>query len=65
MLTDADDMLSEVKVLGVEAEQAEPQLANGLCVCPKLGPATGLQEEGGKTDILGRPAELKKGYVRT
>lgn len=40
VLTDADNMLPEVKVLSVEAKQAEPQLPHRLCVCPELGPAT-------------------------
>lgn len=30
VLTETDDVLSEVKVLGVKAEQAEPQLAHAL-----------------------------------
>lgn len=41
MLTDTDNMLSEVKVLSVEAEQAEPQLPHRLSVLPVLWPATG------------------------
>lgn len=45
MLTDADNMLSEVEVLGIKAEQAEPQLPHRLSVPPTLWPATGLQAE--------------------
>lgn len=45
MLTDTDNMLSEVKILSVEAEQAEPQLAHCLSVLPVLWPATWLQVE--------------------
>lgn len=51
MLTDADNMLSEVKVLGVEAEQAEPQLPHRLSVLPGMWPATGLQVEEDKNLI--------------
>ena len=52
VLTDTDDMLSEVKVLCVKAEQAEPQVSHRLCVPPVLGPATGLQVTGYKDKVL-------------
>lgn len=45
MLTDTDNMLSEVKVLCIKAEQAEPQLPHSLSVLPILRPATRLQVE--------------------
>lgn len=45
MLTDTDNMLSEVKVLCIKAEQAEPQLPHRLRVLPTLWPVTGLQVE--------------------
>lgn len=51
MLTDTDNVLSEVKILSVEAEQAEPQLAHSLSVLPVLWPATWLQVED-KIDML-------------
>lgn len=51
MLTDTDNMLSEVKVLSVEAEQAEPQLPHRLSVLPILWPATGLQVDKDKNLI--------------
>lgn len=43
VLTDTHNMLPEVKVLGIKAEQAEPQLPHRLHVHPILRPATGLQ----------------------
>lgn len=43
VLSNADNMLSEIKVLGVKAEEAEPQVAHSLCVLPKRWPTTGLQ----------------------
>ena len=54
VLTDTDNMLSEVKVFGVKAEQAKPQLPHRLSVLPILGPAAGLQVEGGKINRLFR-----------
>lgn len=49
-LSNADDVLLEVKVLGVKAEQAEPKLPNALRVLPMLWPVTGLQEEEDDSD---------------
>lgn len=45
LLTDADNMLFEVKVLSVEPKKTKPQLPHCLSVDPKLWPATGLQVE--------------------
>lgn len=42
MLADTHNMFSEVKVLGIKAQQAEPQLPHWLSVLPVLWPATGL-----------------------
>lgn len=42
MLADAHDMLPEVKLLGVEAQQAEPQLPDRLRVLSVMWPSTGL-----------------------
>lgn len=50
--TETDDMLSEVKVLGIKAEQAEPQLPHRLSVLPALWPETGLQVEDDKINAL-------------
>lgn len=52
VLTDTDDVLSEVEVLRVKAEQAEPQLPHRLSVLPVLRPATGLQVKEGKINML-------------
>lgn len=41
MLPDTHNMLSEVKVLSIKSEQAEPQLPHRLSVPPVLWPATG------------------------
>lgn len=45
MLADTHNMLSEVKVLGIKAQQAEPQLPHRLSVLPILWPATGLHRK--------------------
>lgn len=50
--TDADNVLSEVEVLGIKAEQAEPQLPHRLRVLPVLWPATGLQVEEDEIGVL-------------
>lgn len=42
VLTDAHDVLPEVKVLGVKAQQAEPQLPDRLRVLPVMRPPAGL-----------------------
>lgn len=42
MLTDTHNMLPEVKVLSIKAQQAEPQLSHRLSVLLVLWPATGL-----------------------
>lgn len=42
VLADAHHVLPEVKVLGVEAQQAEPQLAHRLRVLPVVWPPAGL-----------------------
>lgn len=67
MLTDTDNVLSEVKILSVEAEQAEPQLAHHLSVLPVLWPATWLQVEEDKIDMLikcGVTGKFTKACVR-
>lgn len=43
LLSNTHDMFFEVKVFGVEAEQAEPQLPHRLSVLSIQGPVTGLQ----------------------
>ena len=54
VLTDTDNMLSEVEVLCIKAEQAEPQLPHRLSVLPVLWPATGLHVEEDKIQVLSR-----------
>ena len=49
-LADADHVLPEVKDLGVELQQTQPQLPHRLHVLPVLRPATGLQK-GAKTYV--------------
>lgn len=43
MLSNTNDMLSEIKFLRVKAKQAEPQFPHRLSVFPILWPTTGLQ----------------------
>lgn len=45
LLSNADDVLLKVEVLGVKAEQTEPELPDALSVLPMVWPVTGLQEE--------------------
>lgn len=52
VLTDTDNMLSEVEVLCIKAEQAEPQIPHRFSVGPILRPATGLWVEEDKIDML-------------
>lgn len=46
VLADAHDVLPEVKVFGVEAQQAEPQLTDRLRVLPVMWPPAGLHGGG-------------------
>lgn len=45
MLTDTHNVLSEVKVLSIKAQQAEPQLPHRLSVLPIVWPTTGLHRK--------------------
>ena len=60
MLSDTHDMLFEVKILGVEAEETQPQLPHRLCVFPILWPVTRLQVETDDGDILANIFDIFK-----
>lgn len=45
VLADTHHVLSEVKLLGVEAQQTEPQLPHRLGVPPQLWPTAGLNTD--------------------
>lgn len=50
VLANAHHVLPEVKVLCVEAQQAEPQLPDRLRVLPVMWPPAGLHRRGSVTD---------------
>lgn len=54
MLSNTHNMLSEIKVLGVKAEQAKPQFPHCLGVLSILRPATGLQASVNKDHVFVR-----------
>ena len=52
-LANADHVLLEVKLLGVEAQQAQPQLAHRLPVLTVLRQPPPLPREGGRERVRG------------